>query len=154
MPALGAYVEAELRAAGLPLALAAVPFVESGYRNREASSLPASVPPGQRGAGYWEFIGSTARAYGLEVSASRDERLDLGRETAAALALLRRNRERYGDWALSLAAYNQGERAVDMAMAAGGSRDALVLAEAGHLNDYVAQVLAAAMLLDDPSLLR
>lgn len=149
-----AYVEAQLRAAGLPLALAAVPFVESGYRNREESSLPATVPPGQRGAGYWMFIGSTARAYGLEVSPARDERLDLGRETTAAIALLRQNRERYGDWALSLAAYNQGERAVDIAIAAGGTRDALALADAGHLNDYVAQVLAAAMLLDDPSLLR
>ncbi len=43
---------------------------------------------------------------------------------------------------------------MDIAIAAGGTRDALALADAGHLNDYVAQVLAAAMLLDDPSLLR
>ncbi len=146
--------EARLRAAGLPTELAAVPMVESGYRNRRAESLPASVPPQQRGAGYWMFIAPTARAHGLRVDDTVDERLDPEKETMAAIALLRANYENYGDWGLALAAYNQGNRAVDAAVAAEGSRDSFVLAERGALNDYVAQVYAAAMVLADPTLVR
>lgn len=145
---------ARLVAAGLPAELAAVPMVESGYRNRRAESLPASVPPNQRGAGYWMFIAPTARAYGLQVDETVDERLDPALETLAAIALLRANFDTYGDWGLALAAYNQGNRAVDHAVATEGSRDVFVLAERGALNDYVAQVYAAAMVLGDPTLVR
>lgn len=147
-------IEAALAEAGLPLELRAVPFVESGYRNRAESELPASVPVASRGAGYWMFIQPTARAYGLRVDAAVDERTDLGKETAAAVALLAADHDRYGDWALTLAAYNQGERAVDRAIEAGHSRDAFTLQEAGLLNDYVAQVYAAALVMADASLLR
>lgn len=140
-------VEARLAAAGLPVELSAVPFVESGYRNRLESELPAAVPPQSRGAGYWMFIASTARAYGLVVDGAVDERLDLDKETTAAIALLAADHQRYGDWGLALAAYNQGERAVDAAIQRGGTRDAFALADAGLLNDYVAQVYAAAILL-------
>ncbi|MDP2306254.1 MAG: M56 and MltD domain-containing protein [Pseudomonadota bacterium] len=146
--------EARLVAAGLPIELAAVPMVESGYRNRRADSLPATVPANQRGAGYWMFIAPTARAYGLEVSDTVDERLDPEKETLAAIALLGANYESYGDWGLALAAYNQGNRAVSRAIAAEGSRDSFVLTERGALNDYVAQVYAAAMVLEDPTLVR
>lgn len=142
------WIEAQLAASGLPVELSAVPFVESGYRNRAESELPASVPPSSRGAGYWMFIAPTARAWGLTVNATLDERLDLQKETAAAIGLLSSDHVRYGDWGLALAAYNQGERAVDRAISAGGSRDAFVLAEAGLLNDYVAQVYAAAILMN------
>ncbi len=147
-------IEAALADAGLPPELSAVPFVESGYRNRAESELPASVPVASRGAGYWMFIQPTARAYGLSVDASVDERTDLGKETAAAVALFRADHDRYGDWALTLAAYNQGERAVDRAIEAGHSRDVFTLQEAGLLNDYVAQVYAAAIVIADASLLR
>lgn len=125
-----------------------MPFVESGYRNRAESELPASVPQSSRGAGYWMFIAPTARAWGLTVDATLDERLDLQKETAAAIGLLSSDHARYGDWGLALAAYNQGERAVDRAIREGGSRDAFELAEAGLLNDYVAQVYAAAILMN------
>lgn len=140
-------IEDRLAAAGLPLELSAVPFVESGYRNRLESELPPAVPPQSRGAGYWMFIATTARAYGLVVDSAVDERLDLDKETTAAIALLSADHARYGDWGLALAAYNQGERAVDAAIQRGGTRDAFALADAGLLNDYVAQVYAAAIFL-------
>lgn len=139
------WVEARLAEAGLPRALAAVPLVESGYRNLRSEDLSPKVPPWQRGAGHWMFIASTARRYGLRVDEEVDERLDLAKETAAAIALLRDDHARYGDWALALAAYNQGERAVDAAIAQGGVRDAFALEEAGLLNSYAAEVYAAAI---------
>ena len=147
------WVEAELVASGLPVALAGVPFVESGYRNRTESELPASIPANSRGAGYWMFIAPTARAYGLRVETGVDERLDLVAETDAAIALLQADFVRFGDWRLALAAYNQGESHVDRAIVRGGTRDAFALTEAGLLNDYAAQVYAAALVMAEPGLL-
>ncbi len=148
------WVEAQLALAGLPRELAAVPFVESGWRNRAESELPDSVPVSSRGAGYWMFIAPTARAWGLVVDGGRDDRNDKALETGAALRLLSADYDRFGSWPLALAAYNQGEQAVEVAIRDGGTRDALALANAKLLNGYVAQVYAAALLLTDPALLQ
>ena len=143
-------IERALAKEGLPLELLAVPLVESGFRNMNAESKLPSLAPGPRGAGIWMFIPETAREYGLRVDAVTDERLDPKRETRSAVALLSDLYERYGDWPLALAAYNQGPRAVDAAIAAGGSRDASALARQGHLNGYSSTVLAAVLVLRSP----
>ncbi|MEZ4236367.1 MAG: transglycosylase SLT domain-containing protein [Myxococcota bacterium] len=66
-------------------------------------------PAGRWAAGLWMFIPSTARAYGLQVDDAVDERLDPASVTGAAIALLS-DLQRYGDWALALAGYNQETR--------------------------------------------
>ncbi|GHH02470.1 M56 and MltD domain-containing protein [Comamonas sp. JC664] len=142
-----------LRAKGLPEGLLAVAAVESAATNMPETDGRPSLAPGMRGAGVWMFIPETARRYGLEVSDARDERLDVARETQAAAALLSDLHARFGDWRLALAAYNQGEKKVDAALAAGGSRDATALIDAGHLNDYAATVQAGLLILRNPHLL-
>lgn len=152
-------VLAALDAAALPRQLAAVPLVESGYTNWGApagatgAEGTGSLAPGVPGRGLWMFIAPTARAYGLRVDAERDERFDVEKETAAAVALLTDLHDRYGAWSLALAGYNQGEHAVDTAIAQGGTRDAWALQRAGLLNDYVATVMAGALVMADPALL-
>jgi soluble lytic murein transglycosylase-like protein len=106
-----------------------------------------------RGAGVWMFIPETARRYGLEVSAAKDERLDVARESQAAAALLADLHAKYTDWRLALAAYNQGDKRVDRAIAEGGTRDVTALTAAGHLNDYTATVQAGLLILRNPHLL-
>ncbi len=151
-PEHGPAFEQALAARGLPRALSAIPLIESGYQNLTGAELDARVPEQSRGAGYWMFIRSTAREYGLVVDGGVDERLDVAKETEAAIDLLSDNHARYGDWGLALAAYNQGPNAVDAAIRAGGTRDVFALQEKGLLNDYVAQVVVAALLIEDPSL--
>lgn len=156
-PTHAALVDHALDDAGLPPLLRAVPLIESGYSNWGAPGSPESrsAAPGEvPGRGLWMFIPQTARAYGLQVDAVADERLDLALETDAAVTLLTDLHARYGDWGLALAAYNQGHRAVDAAIEAGGSRDVLRLIEAGLLNPYAARVMAGALLLESPDLLR
>lgn len=149
-------VDAALADAHLPAWLAAVPLVESGYSNwgapghaTAASMAPGTIP----GRGLWMFIPQTARTYGLTVDDTVDERLDPELETAAAVALLTDLHTRFGDWGLALAAYNQGSRAVERAVEIGETDDVLRLIEAGHLNPYAARVMAAALVLADPTLL-
>jgi hypothetical protein len=158
-PEWAALVDTAVAEAGMPRLIAAVPLVASGYSNWGASRAAGgadeaeSAAPGVPGRGLWMFIAPTARTYGLRVEDTVDERLDPVRETAAAIAYLNHLHQRYGDWNLALAAYNQGERAVDAALATGGTRDVWALQSAGLLNDYVAQVHAAALVLASPGLL-
>ncbi|MCE9671867.1 M56 and MltD domain-containing protein [Myxococcus stipitatus] len=142
-----------LKQKGLPEGLLAVAVVESAVTNMAQTDGGPSYAPGMRGAGVWMFIPDTARRYGLEVSDTKDERLDVARETQAAAALLSDLNARYADWRLVLAAYNQGDQKVDQAIAAGGTRDVTALIEAGHLNDYVATVLAGLLVVRNPHLL-
>jgi hypothetical protein len=142
-----------LRAKQLPEGLLAVAMVESAVSNLPETSSEPSLAPGMRGAGVWMFIPSTARRYGLTVTAERDERLDVARETEAAAAYFSELYARYGDWRLALAAYNQGEKRVDEVIAKAGSRDVSELARAGHLNDYVSSVQAGLLILRNPHLL-
>ncbi len=142
-----------LRARGLPEGLLAVAMVESAVSNMPETSTNPSLAPGPRGAGVWMFIPSTARQYGLQVDAEKDERLDVARETEAAAALFSDLYGRYGDWRLALAAYNLGDKKVDDVLSATGIRDASELARAGHLNDYASTVQAGLLILRNPHLL-
>jgi hypothetical protein len=142
-----------LRARQLPEGLLAVAMVESAVSNMPETSTDPSLAPGPRGAGVWMFIPSTARRYGLQVDAEKDERLDVARETEAAAALFSDLYGRYKDWRLALAAYNQGQKKVDSVLSETGLRDAGELARAGHLNDYVSTVQAGLLILRNPHLL-
>jgi membrane-bound lytic murein transglycosylase D len=143
-------IRTELRRHALPSELLAVPLVESAYRN-----LPPAKNQERTGAGIWMFIGRTARYYGLRVSAERDERLDVAAETAAAMRMFGELQHRFADWPLALLAYNAGVAKVEAGIGATGSRDAWKLYEAGYRNDpdYLARVMAVALILANPDLL-
>jgi hypothetical protein len=137
---------------GHPSDLLAVPIVESGYEN--LPQIEKRTPSGgPYGAGMWMFIKQTARHYGLRVNDQVDERLDVEKETDAAMRLLAANRLRFKDWHLSLAAYNEGEGKVQRAIEQGGTRDAWELVNSGRLNDYLVDVTAAVILMRHPELL-
>jgi len=143
--ALQAIVDDALADWDLPPALAAVPFIESGYRNVDTSANSRANT-----AGIWQFVPATARAYGLVISGDVDERRDVRRSTDAACAYLTDLHDQFGDWGLALAAYNAGPTAVRRAMRDQGTDDISALIASGALNDYAAMVFAAALVLDDP----
>jgi membrane-bound lytic murein transglycosylase D len=95
-----ALIESALRGRGLPLELAFLPAVESGFQ-------PTAVSP--RGAtGLWQLMSNTAQPYGLRMDVWIDERRDPWRATEASIAKLADNEAIFGDWDLALAAYNCG----------------------------------------------
>jgi hypothetical protein len=133
----------------LPSELLAVGVVESGYQN-----LP-QIPNKTWSAGIWMFIASTARNYGLNVTATTDERLNPTAETDAAMRYLASNQLRFKDWLLAIQAYNSGEQAVQVAIEKFGSRDVWTLLQQGLLtdHDYLAKVMAMIIIMKNPQLL-
>jgi membrane-bound lytic murein transglycosylase D len=134
---------------GLPKELLAVPLVEAGYRN-----LPPRVPA-QHGAGLWMFIESTARRFGLEVTDTEDQRLDVERETEAAMRMLSGLHSQFDDWHLALLAYNGGQWRVERGIRDTGSRDAWGLVRQGYENDanYLSRIMAAILIIKNPAVL-
>lgn len=100
--------EKYLRENDLPMDLRMLPILESAL-NPHATSRSNAV-------GLWQFIQPTADGYGLANNHFVDERKDPHRSTQAAMRFLKKLHDRYGDWALALAAYNGGPTRVNSAI--------------------------------------
>ena len=128
---------------GIPQEIAAVVVVESGGRSNALSPKGA--------LGLWQLMPETARRYGLVVTPSRDERLDIEKSTGAAAHYLRDLYQRFGSWPLALAAYSAGEQRVQRAVARAGIADFIQLSSLRLLpqetRNYVPAVLSAMQLL-------
>jgi membrane-bound lytic murein transglycosylase D len=113
----GAYkphIERELKAAGVPAKLAALPHVESSYTPYAYSHVGA--------AGLWQFTRSTGRRF-MRVDHVVDERLDPFRASRAAARLLDQNFKVTGSWPLAVTAYNHGASGMRRAKRKTGTDD-------------------------------
>ncbi len=131
----------------LPLELALLPIVESGYQ-------PTAFSP-KGAAGLWQFIPSTGKDYDLKQSNHYDERLDIVSSTRAAIRFLSDLKGHFkGDWLLALAAYNCGQGAVDKAisrnLAEGLEADYWSLRLPEETQDYVPRLLALSNIFAHP----
>jgi plasmid stabilization system protein ParE len=95
-------VEPMLKSAGLPDDLKYVAVAESALRPHAGSR--------QGAMGFWQFMPSTGRKYGLTIDSLKDERRNIFRSTEAAVRYFKELREEFGSWTLAAAAYNMGEQ--------------------------------------------
>ena len=128
----------------LPLELALLPVIESGFR-------PHARSP-DRATGLWQLMPETAREIGVRRDRWFDGRRDIVVSTTAALDYLSYlNALYHGDWELTLAAYNAGPGRVRAAQrrarAAGGSLDFWSLALPRETRVYVPRFLALVALV-------
>ena len=100
----------------IPLELKYLPIIESALNPSATSRVGA--------AGLWQFMPTTGKQYGLEVTSLIDERRDPIKATYAAAHYLKDLHDIFGDWTLAIASYNCGPANVSKAIKrAGGVTD-------------------------------
>jgi len=100
-------IEKILKEEGVPDDFKYLCVAESGLEN---------VTSPAKAGGYWQFIPSTAKVYGLEVSTDVDERCHLEKSPRAACRYLKKMKNQFGSWTMAAAGYNRGDGGLQAAV--------------------------------------
>lgn len=102
------HIVRKLEQRNMPVELALLPIVESGYNPAAQGNGPA---------GLWQLVPGTARNFGLKVTSRYDGRKDALDSTDATLDYLQHLYDTLGhDWLNAVAAYNTGEGRIQAAI--------------------------------------
>ncbi|HEY8272396.1 MAG TPA: lytic transglycosylase domain-containing protein [Pseudobdellovibrionaceae bacterium] len=142
------FIQTELQRANLPMDLAFMVMIESGFSASAVSEAEAVGP--------WQFIAPTGSRYGLQKNWWLDERRDLKKSTLAAIRYLRELHEEFGSWYLVAASYNMGEAGLRRQIKKYQTKDFWTLVQKGALpeetQEYVPKILAAMLIAKAPNL--
>ena len=116
----------------------------------ESSLNPRAYSPA-KAAGFWQFIASAAKEYGLEVNDEIDERYNIEKATAAACRYLKKAYNRYGDWPSAMATYNGGMARVAKELDAQGADTSLDLYLAEETTRYPFRIMAIKAIMENPA---
>lgn len=140
------FIQKQLKEAGLPLDLAYLAMIESGY-NPSAYSKSHAV-------GLWQFMKATGKDYGLQINSHIDERRNPEKSAIAAIQYLSDLYGEFDSWYLAVAAYNAGQGTIRRAVKRHQTRDFWKLAGKNSLRletkRYVPKLIAAIILAKDP----
>jgi hypothetical protein len=134
-------IEPILKRNGIPEDFKYLPLVESG--------LTHIVSP-KNAVGFWQFIESTARQYGLEVNAEVDERYHIEKSTEAACRFLNDSYRMYGSWTMAAASYNMGRKALNLQLQRQRVNNYYDLLLGEETSRYLFRILALKLILADP----
>jgi membrane-bound lytic murein transglycosylase D len=143
-------INAKLDAKQMPRELIYLAMIESNFNPTARSKVGA--------VGLWQFMGATARQFGLTVRGKTDERKDAAQATDAALTYLSNLHTQFGSWYLAAAAYNSGAGTVSKALmkvtgkAQGTDKDFFRILPSlpRETQDYVPKLIASARVGSDP----
>ncbi len=127
---------------GLPHDLVYLPLIESGFNASAYSYAKAS--------GFWQFISSTGKLYGLDHNWFFDERRDFIKSTEAAASHLKDLYDLFGNWNLALAAYNAGSGRVSREIKRSHTNNFWKLDLAQQTKTYVPLFMAATIIAKQP----
>ena len=136
-------IEPLLEKYGLPDDFKYLAIAESALEN---NSSPAGA------AGFWHFLKSTGREYGLEINDYVDERYNLELSTKVAAEYLKKSKERFGNWTMAAAAYNAGNAGVNRQIERQGltTNNYYDLLLNDETSRYVFRILAFKEILSNP----
>lgn len=139
-------IHEHLKEAGLPLDLAYLPMIESGYSLTAYSKAKAVGP--------WQFMRSTGLHYGLTVNSYVDERRDPVKSTKAAITFLSELYKKFGSWHLAVAGYNAGGGTIKSAIRRSKTKNFWKIAQTRYLHSetkrYVPKLIAAIIIAKNP----
>lgn len=135
-------IEPILKKEGLPDDLKYLAVIESSLDYRAVS--PA------RATGLWQFMQSTAKQYGLEVTSDVDERYHIEKSTAAASSYLKDAYRKYGSWSGAVLSYNGGQNRITSELSNQRVDDALDLWLVEETTRYYYRMLAVKLIFENP----
>ncbi|WP_437918286.1 lytic transglycosylase domain-containing protein [Sphingobacterium sp. LRF_L2] len=136
-------IAAILKSYGIPEDFKYIPLIESDMNPRIVSHKGAG--------GYWQFMPSTARLYGLKVGGNFDERKDLVKSTHAAARYLKSLYAEFEDWTLVAAAYNIGGGSLKAAIRRQGTKDYYRLRLNQETASYVYKLVSLKQVIENPN---
>ncbi len=131
-----------LKKHGIPDDFKYLAVVESGFQ--------LNVSP-KGAAGFWQFIPSTAQAYGLTITEEIDERYHFEKSTEAACKFFKESYKTFGNWTLVAASFNLGITGIQKQLErqkVNSYYDLLLNEETGR---YLFRVLAMKEILSNPA---
>ncbi|MCD7971973.1 MAG: lytic transglycosylase domain-containing protein [Candidatus Azobacteroides sp.] len=131
-----------LKQNGIPEDFKYLMTIESGLNERAISSAKA--------AGLWQFMQTTGKQYGLEISTEVDERYHIEKATVAACKYLKDAYARYGDWASVAASYNGGMGRISSELNKQNVSTALDLLLVEETSRYFFRILAIKEIFENP----
>ena len=141
-------VQEVFRAESLPLDLAYLAIVESGYKTNALSRASAR--------GMWQFMPATGKEYGLDQNWFIDERSDPEKATRAAAQYLKSLHRFFdGDWSMAMASYNAGPGRIQRAVKQSKIANYWDLTESSRYlpketRNYVPMIMAAVLIAKNP----
>ena len=141
-------VQEVFRAESLPLDLAYLAIVESGYKTNALSRASAR--------GMWQFMPATGKEYGLDQDWFIDERSDPEKATRAAAQYLKSLHRFFdGDWNMAMASYNAGPGRIQRAVKQSKVANYWDLTESSRYlpketRNYVPMIMAAVLIAKNP----
>lgn len=137
------HIEKMLKDAEMPDDLKYVAIVES--------ALLPYISSNKKAVGFWQFIASTGRKYGLVINGRMDQRRSLFASTQAAIRYFKELHATFGSWTLAAAAFNMGEDGLMAEIMEQGTNEYYSLYLPVETQRFVLRILAAKLILSDPA---
>ncbi len=138
LPAIGKILHQSL----LPEDLKFVAVAESALRPHAGSAKGA--------VGFWQFMASTGRKFGLIVNERIDQRRNLAASTQAAARYFKHLHRMFGSWTLAAAAFNMGEEGLQTEILDQGIRDYYALYLPLETQRFVLRIVALKLIMQNP----
>lgn len=135
-------IEPILKKNGIPDDFKYLAVIESSLHPRAFSSAKA--------AGIWQFMPTTAKSYGLEVSDEVDERYNIEKATEAACKYLSEAYRKYGSWSSTAMSYNAGMGRISGELNKQLAEDSVDLWLVEETSRYYFRMLAVKSVFENP----
>ena len=113
------------------------------------SSLTNAVSP-SKAVGFWQFLESTGREYGLEINKEVDMRYNVEKETVAACKYLKASYRKFRSWTLAAAAFNCGNGKISKTMEEQRVDSYYDMLLPEETQRYVFRILALKLITENP----
>lgn len=116
----------------------------------ESSLDPRAVSPASA-VGVWQFLRTTAKEFGLEVTSEIDERYHVEKSTHAACKYLLNSYQKYGNWTLVAASYNRGITGIEKQLTRQKTDNYYDLLLNSETQRYVFRIVALKLVMENPA---